>query len=536
MFCGPRGVGKTTCARILAKTINCTNLKENIEPCNECESCISFNDGRSYNIHELDGASNNSVDDMRSLTEKVRIPPQVGTKSVYIVDEVHMLSASAFNAFLKTLEEPPSHAIFILATTEKHKIIPTILSRCQIFDFNRIKISDIVGYLTKIAENEGVQAEDDALNMIAQKADGGMRDALSIYDQMVSFCGNEVNYSSVVENLNILDYEYYFRFIDYFNKNSIHKSLLLYDEILAKGFDGRNFLGGLASHCRDLLVCKNPDSVKLLEVGESIKEKYLNQSSECEISILYKFLEVLQSSESQYNYSRDKRLHVEWALIQLCAVKGKKKSEDLNEDEDLKNDDKPKEKERKELVKDNAALSERVRLKAKDRGPRQQSEGPLPSVSIRNKPNQAEDITKEKEEEAERVETENEAVENNSLNEEEVKEQWLIIIDEYREIQPRLYALLSSETPFKETESTLKFYVSNKNQFDYLLKLKGKIQEKLRSSLKNSAVSLEIDINEELAPKIETKKTLTNDDKYKILSEKNPDIQKLRNDFLLDFD
>src|SRR6056297_125267 len=257
LFSGPRGVGKTTCARIFAKTINCKHLSDTIEACNECESCTSFNENRAYNIHELDAASNNSVDDIRSLTEKVRIPPQVGKYSVYIIDEVHMLSQQAFNAFLKTLEEPPVHAIFILATTEKHKIIPTILSRCQIYDFNRIRVDDAVNYLKHIAESEGITYEEDALNVIAQKADGAMRDALSIFDQVVSFSGGNIQYQKVLDNLNVLDYEYFFTITDAFLEGNTSKILVVFNEILDKGFDGHQFINGLSTHFRDLLVCKD---------------------------------------------------------------------------------------------------------------------------------------------------------------------------------------------------------------------------------------------------------------------------------------
>ena len=290
LFCGPRGVGKTTCARIFAKTINCLNPTANGEACNECESCKAFNEQRSYNIHELDAASNNSVDDIRNLVDQVRIPPQIGRYSVYIVDEVHMLSAAAFNAFLKTLEEPPTHAIFILATTEKHKIIPTILSRCQIYDFNRITINDTVAHLQYVAKNEGVDAEDMALNVIAQKADGAMRDALSIFDQVVSFCGNKVTYQGVISNLNVLDYDYYFRLIEALMQNRVPEALMIFDEVLSKGFEGQHFVGGLSSHLRDLMVSRDEMTLPLLEVGESIAERYKEQSKRCELWWLYKAL------------------------------------------------------------------------------------------------------------------------------------------------------------------------------------------------------------------------------------------------------
>ncbi|MDQ3051395.1 MAG: DNA polymerase III subunit gamma/tau, partial [Bacteroidota bacterium] len=281
LFCGPRGVGKTTCARILAKTINCTNLTADTEGCNECESCVSFNNGQSLNIFELDAASNNSVDDMRTLVDQVRYAPQSGNYKIYIIDEVHMLSAAAFNAFLKTLEEPPSYAIFILATTEKHKIIPTILSRCQIFDFNRITIDDIASHLQYIASSENVKAEPEALHLIAQKADGALRDALSIFDQIVSFAGSEVTYKNVIDNLNILDYEYYFKITDYLITGDFSGALLLLNEIIDDGFDVHHFISGLSSHFRDLLVCKDVQTITLLEVSDRTKDRYKAQSKQC---------------------------------------------------------------------------------------------------------------------------------------------------------------------------------------------------------------------------------------------------------------
>ena len=276
LFCGPRGVGKTSTARIFAKTINCLNPSEDLEPCGECESCRSFAEGRSYCIHELDAASNNSVDDIRLLTEKVRIPPQIGKYSVYIIDEVHMLSSAAFNAFLKTLEEPPAHAIFILATTEKHKILPTILSRCQTYDFNRISIEDIVKNLSEIAVKEGISIDTDSLHVIAQKADGAMRDALTLFDQTVAFCGTQVEYSAVIKNLNVLDYDYYFNLIECSLGGNFAKALLLFDEVLSKGFNALYFIGGLSSHLRNLLVCKDSSTLKLLEMSPALMEKYMS--------------------------------------------------------------------------------------------------------------------------------------------------------------------------------------------------------------------------------------------------------------------
>ena len=320
LFCGPRGVGKTTCARIFAKTINCLNPTSDGEACNECESCKAFNEQRSYNIHELDAASNNSVDDIRQLVEQVRIPPQIGKYKVYIIDEVHMLSTSAFNAFLKTLEEPPRHAIFILATTEKQKILPTILSRCQIYDFNRIGIQDIVDHLASVAQKEGISYELDALNVIAQKADGGMRDALSIFDQVVSFTQGNITYQSVIENLNVLDYEYYFRITDYMLHNDVSNSLLLLNEVLNKGFDASNFINGLGSHFRDLLVSKDAATVSLLEVGANIREQYKLQAQRAPLPFLFKAMKICSDCALNYRNARNKRFLIECTLIQLAQL------------------------------------------------------------------------------------------------------------------------------------------------------------------------------------------------------------------------
>jgi DNA polymerase-3 subunit gamma/tau len=320
LFCGPRGVGKTTCARILAKTINCENLQPNGEACGGCNSCLSFQNGNSFNVHELDAASNNSVDDIRSLIEQVRIPPQAVRYKIYIIDEVHMLSQAAFNAFLKTLEEPPHYAIFILATTEKHKILPTILSRCQIFDFNRIRVEDMAAHLASIATKESISYEPDGLHIIAQKADGGLRDALSMFDQIVSFSGGNVTYRSVIDNLNILDYDYYFNITDGLLKEDSAKSLLLFDEILNRGFDGAHFISGLSEHFRNLLVGKDQATVKLLEVSDGIKTKYLQQSAAATVSFLLSALNIANQCDLSYKLSKNQRLQVELALLKMCNL------------------------------------------------------------------------------------------------------------------------------------------------------------------------------------------------------------------------
>ena len=327
LFCGPRGVGKTTVARIFAKTINCSNLNENLEPCNACDSCVAFNQHRSTNIHELDAASNNSVENIRSLTEQVRIPPQVGKYSIYIIDEVHMLSPAAFNAFLKTLEEPPAHAIFILATTEKHKILPTILSRCQIFDFNRIKVEEMVQYLEQISREENLDYEKDALNVIAQKADGALRDALSIYDQVVSFSGEKITYQNVIANLNVLDYDYYFRLTDAFLEGDHGQALLIFNEILEKGFDAHQFINSLSQHFRDLLVSKDEQTLDLLEVGAGIRERYKEQSGKVSAKYLIRALNIANQYDVTYRSSMNQRLHIELAMVDLCNMEAEKKKQ-----------------------------------------------------------------------------------------------------------------------------------------------------------------------------------------------------------------
>ena len=320
LFCGPRGVGKTTCARIFAKTINCLNPTSTHDACNECESCTAFNQQRSFNIHELDAASNNSVDDIRNLIEQVRIPPQIGKYSVYIIDEVHMLSSGAFNALLKSLEEPPSYAVFILATTEKHKVPATILSRCQIYDFQRITVADIIHYLQYVASQEGISATEDALNVVAQKADGGMRDALSIFDQLVAFCGNTLTYERAIEVLNVLDTEYYFRITDMLLHGQVHQALLLFNEVLEKGFDAGNFMSGFAQHLRDVLVSHDAATIALIETSDSIRQHYKQQAATTPATWIFKALSAIVDAEAAYRVSKNKRLSVELMLIKLAAI------------------------------------------------------------------------------------------------------------------------------------------------------------------------------------------------------------------------
>ena len=320
LFCGPRGVGKTTCARIFAKTINCLDPQNGFDACNECESCKAFNEQRSFNIHELDAASNNSVEDIKNLIDQVRIPPQIGKYSVYIIDEVHMLSTAAFNALLKTLEEPPSYAIFILATTEKHKVLPTILSRCQVYDFNRITVPDIIAYLKSLAAKEGITASEEALNVVAQKADGGMRDALSIFDQLVAFCGNTITYERTIEVLNVLNADYYFNLVEHSLRHDVTQAMLLLNDVLNHGFDASHFVTGFAQHLRDVLVSKDPQTVPLLETSDAIRKRYAEQAQHCSPVWLFQALDILNTCDINYRTARNKRLTVELALVKLCQL------------------------------------------------------------------------------------------------------------------------------------------------------------------------------------------------------------------------
>ncbi len=341
LFCGPRGVGKTTCARIMAKTINCMNPTADMEACDECESCRSFNNSNSFNIYELDAASNNSVDDIRNLVDQVRIPPQVGKYKVYIIDEVHMLSQAAFNAFLKTLEEPPAYAKFILATTEKHKIIPTILSRCQIFDFKRITVDDISQHLQNIALKESIVAEEEALNIVAQKADGALRDALSIFDQMVSFSGKNITYKDVINNLNVLDYEYYFRMVDYILNKDNNSILLLLNNVVENGFDIQHFIQGLATHLRNLLLGRDERLIDLMEVSRQLKARYVEQAQKCSQYFLLKTLDLANQCDLNFRNSNNKRLHLEICLMKMCYVEGQGQQPTANSQQPVANTQQP---------------------------------------------------------------------------------------------------------------------------------------------------------------------------------------------------
>ena len=518
LFCGPRGIGKTTCARIFAKTINCQNPGNNIEACNECESCKSFNESRSYNIHELDAASNNSVDDIRSLIDQVRVPPQVGKYSTYIIDEVHMLSASAFNAFLKTLEEPPAHAIFILATTEKHKIIPTILSRCQIFDFNRIKSEDIVAHLAHVAKQENVNIETESLNIISQKADGAMRDALSIFDQMVSFAGKEILYKTVLENLNVLDYDYYFRLTKNFIQHDISSSLMIYNEILSKGFDGHNFVNGLSNHFRDLLVCKDKVTLPLLEIGASVRDRYFEQTGNCSIEFLYKALDICSLADINFKSSKNQRLHVELTLVKLCML-----TKPANETGEKKKIEKKYEKE--EPLSKSLAIVKNGKTKYKPSTPSISGiiNGKISSATKQQETDQSQSLANKKKQEKQ--------IEDFSI--EELMENWLRFAEMMRKEKPRMATTLKASNPVIKDDFVIEIEMSNKVQEDdFNLMIKADLANFLRQELKNDNLKIVT-----FVPETNKEKALyTDEDKYKYLSEKNPNINKLKQRLNLDFE
>jgi len=542
LFCGPRGVGKTTCARILAKTINCTNKTAETEACDQCDSCVSFNSGASLNVYELDAASNNSVDDIRNLVDQVRFAPQLGTHKVYIIDEVHMLSTSAFNAFLKTLEEPPKHAIFILATTEKHKIIPTILSRCQIFDFNRIQIEDIANHLAFIAKSENVTAETDALHIIAQKADGALRDACSIFDQIVSFAGNNVTYKAVIENLNILDYDYYFKVTDAILSENISQSLLLFNEILNNGFDGHNFIAGMGSHLRNLLVGKDSETLQLLEVGNNIKDKYKEQAQKCSLSFLVKGLTILNKTDIQYKNSKNQRLQVELALMQLCSLNGVASA--VAEAEKKNDISQP---QAKPITVNSTAIpvsnpiasipqisAPAVTTNTTSASVQQVVKKPLlktggPSITQRVNPEKKTENTEVKDTSFFNAERPQQPV-----NQQLLDSVWLRYANDLKaKGKQNLAIVLASKSPVLGADNlSIDFIINNKAAEESLNEDKTDFLSFLRKELNNYSVQLNIIV----AQAEEGKNLYTATDRYKHLSDKNPSINKLRQAFDLDIE
>jgi DNA polymerase-3 subunit gamma/tau len=541
LFCGPRGVGKTTCARIFAKTINCTSLSDNGEACDKCESCISFNTLRSFNIHELDAASNNKVDDIRLLTDQVRIPPQVGRYSIYIIDEVHMLSSSAFNAFLKTLEEPPSHAIFILATTEKHKIIPTILSRCQIFDFSRIRIEAIVSRLAFVAESESVTAEEEALHVIAQKADGALRDALSIFDQIVSFSGRNITYKNVIDNLNVLDYEYYFRTVDAALEGNVTKVLLIFNEVLDKGFDGHNFVSGLNSHLRDLLVSKDVVTLRLLEATPSVRQRYAKQAAESPVDFLFFALEAGTTCDLSYKNSKNQRLHVELTLIRLCRLNAnsdqaeKKKPDTVKEKEPSPEiADPPKSDILSQKTEPAVEKISRAEITVSAARQDKEKEKELRSFSIK-------DIISEDEKPYSTSASQTLLPTDNLLDKESIAEftpegfgkAWTDFSEEVRPDGPRIISMFKSIKPEVHPDKSITIHVTNTALRDlFVQNYKQKLINWLEGRFDMTGISLEAIVDQ-----ADTEGIIYSDEqKYNFLISKYPAVKEARKTFNLDFE
>jgi DNA polymerase III subunit gamma/tau len=528
LFCGPRGIGKTTCARILAKTINCENLSPNAEACDQCPSCVSFNENASFNIYELDGASNNSVDEIRNLVDRVRIPPQMGKFKVYIIDEVHMLSSSAFNAFLKTLEEPPAYAKFILATTEKHKIIPTILSRCQIFDFKRITVDDIVGHLTFVASHEGIEAEPDALHIIAQKADGAMRDALTIFDQLVSFSGKSLTYENVLENLNVLDFEYYFRITDQVLQGDVSSVLLTVNEIIEKGFDGQHFLVGFGEHMRNLLVAKDPATVQLMETAPSIRNRYLEQSERCNAAFLMRSLDLANRCDLGYKSSNNKRLHLELALMQMCGADAAESAEAQ-----------PKEMKFRAPVA--AAVSAPVVKKAEDPIPAPAAKAPEPvkpketkgfpgTISIKAAKPKPEEQKPDPAAVAEMSETY--AVPTAAFTQEELEKKWDTFAESLHEELPHMFNILHKYRPVLKEDYSVEFCVDNTITEGELHQKKNELIAYLKQELNNGQITLKTVIPE--VPR--GSRPYTDKEKFQYLAGKNPNMLGLKEQLDLDID
>ena len=530
LFCGPRGVGKTTSARIFAKTINCLSPSQDMDPCGECESCKAFDENRSFSIHELDAASNNSVDDIRALNEKVRIPPQIGKYSVYIIDEVHMLSQQAFNAFLKTLEEPPAHAIFILATTEKHKIIPTILSRCQTYDFNRISVEDIVRNIRGIATKEGVEIEEEAMHVIAKKADGAMRDALTLFDQSVAFSGEKVTYEQVIANLNILDYDYYLRLTDLFIRGEHASALMIFDEILSKGFNALHFIGGLSTHFRDLLICKDPASAKLLELAPSVAEKYREQATGCSVEFLFNALNITTQCESSYKASGNQRLHIEFALVKLARINAP-------------------------AIQPAAAIPIAVvtapavtamAISASDEKPQIAEPAPVKTEAapeIKPEPKAEPDypatrslkglIKKVGEESAKTERAKPKEIGEDEFDQVKLESAWLAMAESEKSLQRLANAISDTKPIISDNPNIIIFNVSNDLQREWIEKnCKLRLEAFLKENLNNKSVGLAIEVTPQEAGT--ENKLYMPEEKAKFLIEKHPELKELQKDLKLE--
>lgn len=508
LFCGPRGVGKTTCARIFAKTINCLTPTAENDACNACESCVAFNEQRSFNIHELDAASNNSVEDIRSLIDQVRIPPQIGKYSVYIIDEVHMLSQGAFNALLKTLEEPPSYAIFILATTEKHKVLPTILSRCQVYDFSRITVADTIRHLQYVAQQEGVNASEEALNVVAQKADGGMRDALSIFDQLVSFCGTTISYEQAIAVLNVLDTDYYFRLVDAALAGNVSDALLLLNEVLVKGFDAGHFVTGFAQHLRDVLVSKDVATIQLLETSDTIRLHYQEQAQRCHAKWLFNALDVMNTCDVQYRTAKNKRLTVELALVKLCRlteapVQEVQKVQSVGQSSGVQ-----------KVQGSNATVAPKPAAAMP-------SLGSMPSLGNLGVIGQAKPASQSQQ--AAPANATPSVQRNNPFTADQLNDAWVGLRVHFQG-EERLLAMLANYQPTLVNEELCRITVANPWQKQEFAKFGKKVMDLIRDALQNDLLKLQVDV----AEFDRSTKAYTAAEKYKLLVKQNPHLADLK--------
>ena len=538
LFCGPRGVGKTTCARIFAKTINCLTPTAEHEACNQCESCTAFNEQRSYNIHELDAASNNSVDDIRSLIDQVRIPPQIGKYSVYIIDEVHMLSQGAFNALLKTLEEPPSYAIFILATTEKHKILPTILSRCQVYDFTRITVADTIRHLQYVAQQEGITVGEQALNVVAQKADGGMRDALSIFDQLVAFCGKEISYEQAIEVLNVLNSDYYFRMVDAALQAAVGDALLLLNEVLQKGFDAGHFITGLAQHLRDVLVSKDAATAQLLETSDAIRQQYQQQATRCNARWIFNALDIVNTCDVQFRTAKNKRLTVELALVKLCRLV---EAPVTNNQAPIANSPSPIANNPSPITNSPSPITNRQSPIANSQSPIANSQSPSrPVASSPQSPKPAPPMAMpslgnigtlgvKKENTAATAPTATaEAApaaptRNNPFTADQLFDAWAGLVQHFPG-EERLIAMLNTLVPELVTPELCRITVANPWQKQEFAKFGKRVMDLVRDALKNDLLKLQVEVGEYK----KTTRAYTAAEKYKVLVDMNPHLAELR--------
>ena len=529
LFCGPRGVGKTTCARIFAKTINCLTPTAENDACNACESCVAFNEQRSFNIHELDAASNNSVEDIRSLIDQVRIPPQIGKYSVYIIDEVHMLSQGAFNALLKTLEEPPSYAIFILATTEKHKVLPTILSRCQVYDFSRITVADTIRHLQYVAQQEGVNASEEALNVVAQKADGGMRDALSIFDQLVSFCGTTISYEQAIAVLNVLDTDYYFRLVDAALAGNVSDALLLLNEVLVKGFDAGHFVTGFAQHLRDVLVSKDVATIQLLETSDVIRQHYQEQAQRCHAKWLFNALDVMNTCDVQYRTAKNKRLTVELALVKLCRlteapVQEVQKVQSVGQSSGVQKVQggnatvapKP-----APAVQSAAQAAPAPKPAPPKPAAAMPSLGSMPSLGNLGVIGQAKPASQSQQ--AAPANAAPSVQRNNPFTADQLNDAWVGLRVHFQG-EERLLAMLANYQPTLVNEELCRITVANPWQKQEFAKFGKKVMDLIRDALQNDLLKLQVDV----AEFDRSTKAYTAAEKYKLLVKQNPHLADLK--------